>query len=162
DLQTATPRYPPISFDFSASSVHFSPTLRHIFVGGFGSIGDFVGAMIDARTGRILLRGPAVGTCLIPPDGGAIVTMQYRPLPGALVKRDDLGVALSSLDVGAPLTAIEISPSGTPLVAVVDTSSAVTIVAAESGARLARKPIPGTIASTVFVDGGQAVAAGGS
>jgi hypothetical protein len=31
-----------------------------------------------------------------------------------------------------------------------------------SGARLARKPIPGTIASMVFADGGQAVATGSS
>jgi WD40 repeat protein len=54
------------------------------------------------------------------------------------------------------------SPAATPLVAVADTSSAVTVVAAESGTRLARKPVPGTIGSMVFADRGQSVAAGGS
>jgi WD40 repeat protein len=73
-------------------------------------------------------------------------------------------LAVSRCPVDASITAIEMSPGETPqpLVAVADTSSAVTVILALSGTRLARKPIPGTIAATAFADGGQSVAVGGS
>src|SRR6185312_14373033 len=82
--------------------------------------------------------------------------------PENSVELYDVGLEVSRCAVNAGITAIEMSPGGTPLVAVADTSSAVTVSAASNGTRLARKPIPGTIASMLFVDRGRAVAVGGS
>jgi WD40 repeat protein len=154
DLLSGTPRYPPTQCDLPSDGnrVLFSPTLRHILAMDFGS----ATSVIDARTGRLARTCPG-RSCLIPPDGGAIAAASFF-----VVERYDLGMAISERDVGAHITAIAMSPTGTPLVAVADSSTAVTVVVADSGARLARKPIPGTIASMVFADGGQALASGGS
>jgi WD40 repeat protein len=155
DLLSGTPRYPPAQCDFpnDGNRVLFSPTLRHILAMDFGS----ATSVINARTGRLAHTCPGP-SCLIPSDGGAIAAFGSYG-----VERYDLGIGVSRHEVGSRLASIDMSPIGRPLVAVADTSSAVTVIAAStSGTWLARQPIPGTIASTVFADGGQAVATGGS
>ncbi len=159
DLARGRPRFPPVRIEAHSfwvpDPVLYSPTLRHIAVqGGRGVI------VIDARTGVEYARtGPNDRCAAFAPDGGSIVVGLWTDSAG-FVDMFDLGVEVSRCVVDASLTSVDVSPSGTPLVAVADTSSAVTVVVASSGARLARKPT-GTIASVVFTDGGQAVAAGG-
>jgi WD40 repeat protein len=162
DLAQGTLRYPPVKLR-SVGDALYSPTLRHITVNALYGWPDppwpnrgFT--VVDARTGledssvNILTFNPTVA-----PDGRSIAATV-----GSYIDLYDLGLEVSRYAVGASLTSIGMSATGTPLVAVADTSSAVTVVAATSGIRLARKPVPGTIADTVFVDGGQAVAVGGS
>ena len=164
DLAQGRRRFPPVRIEAGAGRnpgpVMYSPTLRHIAVQAGRGV-----AVIDARTGLEYARTGPNDTCAaFAPDGGSIaVGMRANDFgfTGA-VEKYDLGLEISRHAVDASLTAIEMSPAGTPLVAVGDTASAVTVIAAESGTRLARKPVPGTIASIVFADGGQAVVAGGS
>ena len=154
DVRAGTPRYPPVPCELSsdATRVVWSPTLRHLLVMDYGS----ATSVIDARTGRVAHTCPG-RCCLIPPEGAAIAAAGYF-----VVERYDLGVLIFERGLGARLAVIEMSPAGTPMVAVADTTAAVTVLDAVSGARLANKPMPGTIASVVFGDGGASVAVGGS
>ena len=162
DLASGTPRYPPVELG-GAGLVVCSPTLRHVVASApFGRPvppGPGGGlTVIDFRTGsEVSNSNSAVTTYAVAADGGSLATGA-----GGVVEVYDLGVEVSRYSVGASLTGIEMSPTGTSLVAVTDTSPAVTVVVADSGARLARKPIPGTIAATAFADQGQVLAVGGS
>jgi WD40 repeat protein len=154
DLRTGTPRYPPARCDFlsEGNRVLFSPTLRHILAMDWDSR-TFV---VDARTGRPTRSCPG-RACLIPPDGTAIAAGH-----SFVVERYDLGVRVFERSIGANLTALDMSPAGMSLVAVADVSAAVTILDATSGARLANRRIPGTIAAVAFAERGASAAAGGS
>lgn len=167
DLARGTPRFPPMRLPQvrfgNPGQVLYSPTLRHIVVncppgGPIAPHQPPYLTMIDARTGRHdSTSSGAHNTVAIAADGGSIAAGV-----GAFVERYDVSLERTRHMVDASLTSIATSPAGTALVAAADTSSAVTVIAASSGDRLARKPIPGTIASTLFADRGQAVAAGGS
>ena len=54
------------------------------------------------------------------------------------------------------------SPTGRPLVAVGDTAPGVTVMVADQGTALARKPIPGTLTAIKFANRGESVVAAGS
>ena len=154
------PRFPSVQLDHLAQ-VFYSPSRRHLVYGWNWLAEPEIGhglRVIDARTG--LTNGSSaspIGDFAIAPHGGSAVASG-----SGFVEMYDLGVEVSRFDVGAPLTAIEMSPAGTPLVAVADTSAAVSVIATAGGTRLARRPVPGTIAGLAFADGGQAVAVGGS
>ena len=172
DVVRGTPRFPPVQVQYF-EEVRYSPTLRHVIVlskfGWSDPFGPEFGlTAIDARTGgRHSGSADAIKRFAMAPDGGSIAALIEVP-SDHISGRDefadlyDLGIAVSRHEVGSGLTALAMSPAGTPLVAVADTDSAVTIIDATSGTRLARKPIPGTVASIVFADHGQAVAVGGS
>jgi WD40 repeat protein len=167
DLSRGTPRFPPLRLPpvrfGNSGQVLYSPTLRHIAVscppgGPTAPHAPPYITLIDARTGRE--QSSASGghrPFAVAGDGASIAAGT-----GRVVTLYDLGLERSRHAVEANLTSIDISPGGTPLIAVANTSSAVTVIAAANGTRLARRPIPGTIAATAFADSGEAVAAGGS
>jgi WD40 repeat protein len=153
DLAHGSPRYPPIACDAKdGNQLIYSPTLRHILaVSHFREQTD----VIDTRTGQ-LLHAVDGYTCL-PPGGNTVVAAA-----AVHVAKFDLGVAISKRDVGPGLSAITISPSGTPMVAVADTTAAVSVLDAATGTLVKSRPYPGVITAIGFADSGQAIIVGGS
>ena len=162
EVASGTRRYPPVKLG-NVGNVVCSPTLRHVVAntpfGWPNPPGSGHGLTVfDARTGlEVGNSNSAISTYAVAADGGSLATGA-----GSFVEMYDLGIEVSRHPVDASLTGIEMSPDVAPLIGVIDTSPAVTIVVADSGARLARKPIPGTIAATTFADLGHVLAVGGS
>jgi WD40 repeat protein len=167
ELTQGTPRFRPVMLPKvkfgNAVQLRYSPTLRHIVAncppgGPISPLEPPFLTVLDARTGRQLSvnKGP-YSTIALSADGATLAGWN-----GRLVEVLDLGLEVSRGTVDASPTSIDLSPSGTPLVAVADTGSAVTVITAATGTVLARRPIPGNIAATVFAEGGAAVATGGS
>jgi WD40 repeat protein len=162
DLVLRTPRFPPVPLG-NFGKACFSPTLRHIIVDGPDALPRVPGnphpiSVIDARTGlHQSTSASAVQDFAISPDGASVAAQG-----AGFVEMYDLGVAVSRSTVEASLTSIAVSFVGDPLVAVAHADSAVSVIVASSGARVARKPVPGTVSSLVFADQGRAIAAGSS
>lgn len=167
EIERGMPRYPPTPI-WGGSQLLYSPTLRHIVVNArYGPAAPgwvpYSLAVIDARTGRNDAdTGQSGVTQLAGARDGRWVVVGGEKGPNGYIETYDLGIEVSRYSVGASLTEIAMSSAGPPLVAVADTSAAVTIILAENGTRLVRRPIPGVIASIAFADSDQAVVAGGS
>ncbi|MCW2902324.1 MAG: repeat protein [Streptosporangiaceae bacterium] len=169
NLRDGMPRFSPVQlpivFNGNPPTVLYSPTLRHIVVncppgGPVSSAQPPYVAVLDAATGRQVGALTPAGQgeeFMLAPDGESIVIRS-----GDSVELYNLGLEVSRCGVDAGITAVEMSPDETPVVAVADSTAAVTVFAASTGTRLARKPIPGTITSMVLADRGQSVAVGGS
>jgi WD40 repeat protein len=148
-----------------ASKVVFSPDLRRMAVNqtaGNPSIAGFV--VLDAATGVPLWQATTsdrVRDIEFSPDGTRIAACGANADLTGFVHVHDTGLEVSRQRVGA-ITAIEMSPAGTPLVAVADDNSAVTVLAAESGVPVARKPVPGGVSALAFADHSQSVVVGGT
>jgi WD40 repeat protein len=147
--------------------VVFSPDLRYFAVRR--TIGDSSEpglAVLDAATGALVWQAAVTDDFAadleFSPDGRRIALGSTNSHETGAVHVYDSGVDVSRHQHDAEIIALAMSPAGTPLVAFADDAPAVTVLAAESGARLARKPVPGTLADVVFADGGQSVAVAGS
>ena len=162
DLVLRTPRFPPVPLG-NFGKARFSPTLRHIIVNGPDALPRVPEkphplSVIEARTGvHVSTSGSAVHDFAISPDGASVAAQG-----AGFVEMYELGVAVSRFTVEASLTSIAMSSVGDPLVAVAHADSAVSIIVASNGARVARQPVPGAGTSLVFADQGRSVAAGSS
>jgi WD40 repeat protein len=166
DLVDGTPRFAPIALD-KMTWARFSPTLRQLVTGWDCLIPpeELPSAppqpargltVLNARTGRQERRSdPAVDDFAISPDGAYVAAKG-----NGFVEVYDLASTISRYEVGQDLTAIKVSPAGTPLVAVADKSPAVTVIPAVGGNPLAHQTISGSIVDMVFADGGSSVAVG--
>jgi WD40 repeat protein len=153
DLDHGSPRYPAIACDVAdGNQLLYSPTLRHLLaVSHFRQATD----VIDTRSGKLLHA--VDGYCCLPPGGTTIAAAG-----SSQVAKYDLRVLISTRDVGPGLSAIAVSPSGTPMVAVADTTAAVSVLDAENGNLVKSRPYPGVITAVGFADSGQAIIVGGS
>ena len=147
-----------------AGAVVFSPDLRYLAVSQPNA--PVPGAVVlDAATGAPAWQATIsewVAEVGFSADGRrfAMSSSNNHETGGAHVYAS--GVDVSRHQHDAEITALAMSPAGTPLVAFADGSPAVTVLAAETGTRLARKPVPGILAELTFADGGQSMAVAGS
>ncbi|MEV7095368.1 PQQ-binding-like beta-propeller repeat protein [Amycolatopsis sp. NPDC051045] len=168
DMDQGTPRFVGAPAPSRGNRIQFSSTLRHIAVSG--RIGDV--SVHDARTGRRVdaIVRTGVTEIAFSPDGrrvvagGHIQATESHPdiLPTGFVEMYDATVEVATHHVAATPTAVATSPRGTPLVAVADNGSALTVLLATTGQRLLNRPVPGTIAAIAFAQGGESIAVGGS
>ncbi|WP_431439044.1 WD40 repeat domain-containing protein [Actinophytocola sp.] len=146
--------------------VVFSPDLRYLAVVRPNSDGLPEVAVLGAATGATIWRATIVDNfpsrVEFSADGRRLALCGSNDHETGVVNIYDTGVDVSRHEHDAAVTALTMSPAGTPLVAFADGSPAVTVLAAETGTRLARKPVPGTLADLAFADGGQSVAVAGS
>lgn len=158
----------PITEGLSTERVVFSPDLRYFAVKRAIDATSAPGlTVLDAATGAVVWQAtvPAddfAADLAFSTDGRRVALGTSNTHETGSVHTYDTGVEVSRHEHDTEITAFAMSPAGTPLVAFADTAPAVTVLAAESGARLARKPVPGTIADLAFADGGQSVAVAGS
>ncbi|MCP2241721.1 WD40 repeat domain-containing protein [Lentzea aerocolonigenes] len=164
-VSDGTPRFPALADVPEASKVVFSPDLRRMAVNqtvGNPSISGFV--VLDAATGAPLWQATAsdrVRDVEFSPDGRLIAACGANADLTGFVRVHETGLEVSRQKVGA-ITVIEMSPAGTPFVAVADDNSSVTVLAAESGVAVARKPVPGGVSALGFADHSQSVVVGGT
>jgi WD40 repeat protein len=162
EVSTGTARFEPVQLGWPGI-VRFSPSLRHLILGSAillpGDTGHGI-AILDAHTGQELRRSDTlINDSARAVDGSFVVTTGT-----GYVERYDLDVAVSRYPIKAQLKTLAMSPSGTPLVAVGHTSPTddqVTVLTAREATRLTTQPVPGGIADLVFVQGSQAIVAGG-
>lgn len=164
-VSDGTPRLSALADVPEASKVVFSPDLRRMAVNqtvGNPSVSGFV--VLDAATGAPLWQATTpdrVRDVEFSPDGTRIAACGANADSTGFARVYDTGLEKSRRRVGT-ITAIRTSPAGTPLVAVADDNSSVTVLAAESGAPVARKPVPGGVSALGFADHSQSVVAGGA
>lgn len=164
DIEQGTPLFSPVEF-IDPGDVRFSPSLCDLVINApYGPRKPHTPvpprgfSVVDARTSALRAYAPiGQGSFAMAPDGTS-----FAVAGNPFAELYDSGLVVSSLTVDASPTAIAMSPAGTPLVAVADAEPGVTVFTAADGVRLARKPVPGTIADVVFADSGQAVVTGGN
>jgi WD40 repeat protein len=160
DITTGAPRFAPVAVEHFGSA-RFSPSARDI-VHGWGTIipsatGHHL-TVLDAVTGTVKSSSRSIIRDFAICSDGAFAAAGGN----GFAELYDLGVTVSRFDIGAPLAAVRMSPAGPPLVAVADTSAAVTVLTAKEATRLARQPVPGDISDLAIADRGQSVVAAGS
>lgn len=164
-VSDGAPRFPALADVPEASKVVFSPDLRRMAVNqtvGNPSIAGFV--VLDAATGAPLWQATTsdrVRDVEFSPDGTRIAACGANADLTGFVRVHETGLEVARQKVGA-VSVIEMSPAGTPFVAVADDNSSVTVLAAESGAPVARKPVPGGVSALGFADHSQSVVVGGT
>jgi WD40 repeat protein len=160
DITTGTPRFAPVAVEHFGSA-RFSPSARDIVHGWGTIIPSAIGHNLtvhDAVTGTVKSSSPNIIADFAISSDGAFAAGGGN----GFVELYDLGVTVSRFDVGAPLVAVRMSSAGPLLVAVADTSAAVTVLTAKEATRLARQPVPGDLTDLAIADRGQSVVAAGS
>jgi WD40 repeat protein len=153
-------RLPGIAEVAGFDKVVFSPDLKYFAAKSADGL-----AMLDAATGAPVWKDTIPGFVEglgISPDGRRVAAGTSNDHETGALHIYDTGIDVSRHQHDASITALAVSPAGTPLIAFADNTPVVTVLAAESGARLARKPVPGTLAELAFADGAQSVAIAGS
>ena len=158
NLATGQPRFTaPTVAPGSRSAAVFSPQLRQTSIVEGGRLVAFDST--GTRERSTPENGPQFSEFAYTADGDYIAACSDD---GARVGLYDVGSAVSTFDTEAAITALAMSPTRRPLVAVGDAAPGVTVVVADQGTALARKPIPGTLTAINFANRGESVVAAGS